>query len=73
MTDAGCFSGIAAAAGGAPGLPGGWSGVSGVTGLSLAADVSGGAFVAVSMSLADASLPAVTLPSTSALTRSALP
>lgn len=41
--------------------------------MSLAAEVSGGAFVAVSMSLADDSLPSVTLPSTSALTRSALP
>lgn len=41
--------------------------------MSLAAEVSGGAFVAVSMSLAEDSLPSVTLPSTSALTFSALP
>lgn len=41
--------------------------------MSLAAAVSGGAWVAVSMSLAEVSLPSVTLPSTSALTWSALP
>lgn len=44
-----------------------------MTSFSLAAEVSGGAWVAVSMSLADDSLPSVTFPSTSALTWSALP
>ncbi|WP_327273776.1 hypothetical protein OG609_18125 [Streptomyces sp. NBC_01224] len=39
----------------------------------MAADVSGGAFVVVSMSLAEDSLPSETLPSTSSLILSALP
>ncbi|MFE7263517.1 hypothetical protein ACFU9B_15915 [Streptomyces sp. NPDC057592] len=44
-----------------------------MTSLFFAADVSGGAFVAVSMSLAEDSFPSLTFPSTSPLISSALP
>lgn len=65
--------GAASLALGAAGAGDGRSGVIGVTFLSLAAEVSGAAFVVVSISCADASLPSLTWPLTWPLTWSAPP
>jgi hypothetical protein len=69
---AGAGLGTAPPAGIDPARPGCSSAI-GVTGLAIALDWSGGASVAVSMSLACPSLPSVTRPLTSPLTSPALP
>src|SRR5918997_1103380 len=73
VASGGALSGTASDGFGVAGAGGGLSPWSGVTALSLAAAVSGGALVVVSIALADSSLPEATLPWTAPFTASALP